>query len=450
MLELELLYYARIIKNKFEVKEMLCLGVLAIEFLSLSFLVSTGVKEPSEMLASVLIVLFSFSYALYIMTTRKYKGVWKYMLAGYFFRVALLFWDLYFRKIYVLPDSGIDSEGHWGASLRYARGFDIGRAARKPFGIAIRYLGEQRLFIQFFMVLSAIITFIVVLKILRELEIPEKVVNISMFLIAMLPLYSIHSSIFLMEAYPVMFSAVALLFFVRWYRGQGEKNFLYTMIAALLAAFFHTGIITAAAGYVLVRLIYDPRTSKFHFSWKSLALGLIAVALFIFIFINFASLFSDKLGGIKSYEDIDSGVNWDNVAKSGYSRYVGNSSSISNIIIYTPIRIIFFLFCPLPLPFMMRGLQDVIAMVFGSFFYMYTYYRAILYIKHRGKFANLAKCILIVGLITAFVFGWGRADMGTNSRHRDKLVAVYIVLLAISMTDNKKSVKHKRYRLSYQ
>ena len=425
---------------------MICLGIFVLELLFLSLLVSAGYEKPDEVLATFLIFVFSFAYVVYIMTNSKYKNVWKYMVAGYFFRVALLFWDLYCADIYILPLSHSDTFGHWSASVAYSRGFDIPRAARKPFGLAIRYFGEQQLFIQFFMVLSAVITFFVVLKILRELELSEKIINRAMFLITLLPLYAILSSIFLMEAYPIMFSAIALLFFVRWYQGKGELNFLYTMIAALTAAFFHTGIITAAAGYVLIRMIYDPKAEKFHFSWKNVFLGIIALVLFVYVFINYSNLFAAKLGGVSSYKDIDAG-NTETYTKSNYYKFVGNSSSITNIIIYTPIRMIFFLFTPLPLPFMMRGLQDIIAMLFGSCFYMYTYYRAVLLIKHRGKFANLAKCILIIGLITAFVFGWGRANVGTNSRHRDKLVAVYVVLLAISMTDEKKSphcrTKHK-------
>ena len=424
---------------------MICLGIFVLELLFLSLLVSAGYEKPDEVLATFLILVFSFAYVVYIMTNSKYKNVWKYMVAGYFFRVALLFWDLYCANIYKLPSTG-DDGGYWSASMAYSRGFDIRFNAFKLFGLAIRYFGEQRLFIQFFMVLSALITFIVVLKILRELELPEKIVNQAMFLITLLPLYAIHSSVFMREAQPVMFSAVAFLFFVRWYQGKGELNFLYTMIAALTAAFFHPGIITAASGYVLIRMIYDPKVEKFHFSWKNVFLSIIILVLFVYIFINYADLFANKLNGVSSYKDIDSG-NSGSHGGSSYNKYVGNSSSITNIIIYTPVRMILFLFAPLPLPFMMRGLQDIIAMLFGSCFYMYTYYRAVLLIKHRGKFANLAKCILIIGLITAFVFGWGRANVGTNSRHRDKLVAVYVVLLAISMTDKKKSfhcrTKHK-------
>lgn len=429
---------------------MLCIGVLIVEAFFLHFLTTIGIIVPDTILASILIILFSCSFAVYVATTKKYKDVCIYMICGLCFRIALLYWDLYFRDIYVLPSSASDSEGHWASAVSYARGNNIGRSARKPFGIAVRYLGEQRLLIQFIMVLSAIITIFVVFKILEELQIPDKIKNICIFLLAMLPNYAILSSIFMMEAFPAMFSAIALFFFVRWYKGEGERNFWYTFIAALLAAFFHTGIITALAGYVLIRLIYAPKKQElgggsFHFSYASLALGLFFIAVFVVLFM-YVPVFSDKIPRITDISQIDSGVNWDNIAKSGYARYVGRSDSISSIIIYTPLRIIFFLFSPMPLPFQMRGLQDIIAMVFGSFFYMYTYYRAIRYIHNKNnKYRNLAICILIVGLITAFVFGWGRADVGTNSRHREKLVAVYVVLLAISMTDDKhKTHKHRQ------
>ena len=414
----------------------------------LNLLTLAGIIEPDASIADILIMIFSFSYAAYIVTAKKYKHAGKFMLGGYLFRVALLYWDIYCRDIYPLPSTG-DIGTHWRGPLSYAHGLKVTRTAHKPFGIAIMMLGEQKLLIQFLMVLSSLITFWVVFKMLKELEIPEKIVNISMFLISFLPLYAIHSSVFMMEAYPAMFSAVALLFFVRWYKGEGEINFWYTFIAALAAAFFHTGTITALGGYLLVRLIYTPKNGlkegRFHFSYSALLLGTFFMAIFIVLF-RYVPMFSDKIPRITSITQIDSGVNWDKRADSGYARYVGRSDSISSIIIYTPLRIIFFLFSPMPLPIQIRGLQDVIAFAFGSSFYMYTYYRAIRYISNKkNKYRNLAISILIVGLVTAFVFGWGRADVGTNARHREKLVAVYVVLFAISMTDDRHK-RHKRRR----
>lgn len=420
---------------------MICFCFLVIEILFLGIMTSLGTREPHFLLASFLIILFSLSYAIYIYTSSKYKNVCRILLAGYLFRIALLFWDLYGRSIYILPSSAMDTEGYWYGSVLYAKGLYVKDIALKIFGSFVWLCGEQRLFIQFLLLMTSVFTFHVVFKILKELKIPDEYITPAIFLIAMLPNYAIQSSIFLKEAVPAMFVGISLLFFVRWYKCEGEANFYYAVFFALTASLFHSGTFTAAASYVFIRIVYDNKTNKYNFTFKTIITGLCLTALAVFIFnSSLGDILFAKVKGVKSINAIDSGVDWDRSA-SGYARYVGDSSSITNIIIYTPLRIIFFLFCPLP--FQIRGFQDLLAMLFGSFFYMYTYYKAIIYIAHKGKYRNLAIILIVMGLMAAFVIGWGRPNMGTAIRHRDKMIVCYIVLLAISLTDRKYSSDKK-------
>ena len=86
-----------------------------------------------------------------------------------------------------------------------------------------------------------------------------------------------------------------------------------------------------------------------------------------------------------------------------------------------------------PLPFQIRGIKDIIAMLFSAWFYGIVYYRALKGIFQSSiKERNVAIVLLIIGLCTAFVFGWGSTNIGTNLRHRDKMISLYIILLALS------------------
>lgn len=422
---------------------MICFVVLAIEILFLGVVTSFGPEEPDFLLASFLILMFSFFYAAYVSTSRKYKNVWRIMLAGYVFRIILLFWDLYGRSIYILPNGAMDSEGYWENSLRFLHGQEIRDYAMRVLGTLMKLCGSQRLFMQFFLLLSSVMTFHIILKIVKELELPEKIITLSVFLISFLPNYAIQSVMYQKEAGPVMFTAVSFLFFIRWYKCEGEYNFYYAMFFALAASLFHSATFTVAATYVFIRTFYDNKINKYKFTTKNIFIGLCLIAFALILFFSpLGDLLFFKIKGVKNINAIDSGVDWDKKGHTGYARYVGDSSSIKNIIIYTPLRIIFFLFSPLP--FQVRGLSDILAIMFNSSFYMYTYYRAVIYILHKeNKYRNLAIVFIIMGLMSAFVIGWGRPNVGTAIRHRDKMTACYIILLAISLSDNKYGLSEK-------
>lgn len=116
---------------------------------------------------------------------------------------------------------------------------------------------------------------------------------------------------------------------------------------------------------------------------------------------------------------------------SSYAAYVGDSSSIINMVIFTIPRIVYFLFSPFP--WQWRGLGDIIAFVFSSLFYLLVLKNAIVCMKKdKSSNKNYAIVIFIVALCTAFVFSWGVTNTGTATRHRDKMIVVYAVLYSLS------------------
>ena len=74
-----------------------------------------------------------------------------------------------------------------------------------------------------------------------------------------------------------------------------------------------------------------------------------------------------RLGSVDSIEEAANTLDY---GGSTYAQYVGDSSSIQNMLIYTIPRIVYFLFSPLP--WQWRGPSDVIAFTFSSLFYMYA------------------------------------------------------------------------------
>ena len=134
------------------------------------------------------------------------------------------------------------------------------------------------------------------------------------------------------------------------------------------------------------------------------------------------------MNNIDEISDIATG---NGLGGSSYARYVGNSSNPLNMIIYTPLRIVFFLFSPFP--WQWRGLSDIIAFVFSSLFFLYTAWCNIRFLRSgEKKNRTLVIALTIVAVCTAFVFAWGVSNTGTACRHRDKMAIIWGFVLALT------------------
>lgn len=103
--------------------------------------------------------------------------------------------------------------------------------------------------------------------------------------------------------------------------------------------------------------------------------------------------------------------------------------SLRDTIIFLPLKLIYFLFSPLPTNW--RGLIDIIPFFIDSIWYFICLY----YIVRRLKKTPYHCFVLAIGigwLATAFVFGIGTWTAGTAIRHRNKIFAVLLMLVAAS------------------
>ena len=136
-----------------------------------------------------------------------------------------------------------------------------------------------------------------------------------------------------------------------------------------------------------------------------------------------------KMVGVENIEDV---ANTLEIGGSSYAKYVGNSNSIGNMIIYTPLRIVYFLFSPFP--WQWRGITDIIAFLFSSLYFLYILALSLrnlinpVHIKQKDK--QILMMILTIAVV--FVYSWGVSNTGTAARHRDKLVPLFAVLWAYS------------------
>ena len=406
---------------------MLSIASLIVAFFFHSGLKLAGLETP-VILDTFFILLFVLCFTFDVYRSRLHSAIAGPLILGLLFRVFLLFFDLYGRNIYHLPNSGADSEGFYHSTVALANGYHYS-TGNFPVMMSwlARLVGDERLFLQFVVVLFSIVTILFADKSLVWLEISVPSRRRVIWLMALLPNYAILSSIFLRESVVAMFLSIAVYFFVIWWTTGNELSFWLAVESCFGGALFHSGSVSVAVGMMAARVLSDRRKQTIHIKMKSLVPAILFLVLFAFLYTRYTENLFSKMETVESLEDI---ANTSTDGGSSYGRFVGNSSNPVVMLLFTPLRMAFFQFSPFF--FQIRGLNDIIAMVFDSFFYMYVFFATLPYIrkKHLPN-RTLIILLFVLGLASAFVFGWGVSNTGTALRHRNKMISIFAVQLAL-------------------
>lgn len=425
---------------------MIAIFTLVLEFMVLNIFNIATNQQESNILAFIMILVFSVSFVTTVLGSKKLSRFSTPIIVGYIWRLFLLFFDLYGKSIYSLPNSGYDSEMYYRTAVSFISTGNPGQGEMfsTVMGTIFSFIGTNRVYGQFLVMLTSIVSLCILVQILYLFNsVDENVKYRTVGIVALLPNYAILSSIYLRESIITMFIAISLYFFVRWFTGGKEVWFLGAFILAFCAALFHSGSAAVAIGYIAARLLYDQKEQEVRMRLVNIVPVIFFVAIVAFLYINYADDLFGKMNNINSIADIGS---TNTEGGSSYAAYVGNSSSVANMVIYTIPRIVYFLFSPFP--WQWRGLGDIIAFVFSSLFYLSAIKNAISNIRFNGKNRNQVIVVLVVALCTAFVFAWGVTNTGTATRHRDKMIMIYALLYALSHCgDRDKIITIRKIRL---
>lgn len=416
----------------------MAIATLIFELVLLAVLRYSGMTDIPSAFATVLILLFSIAYLGSLNNKKHINDVIGPLLVGYCFRIFLLFFDIYCNNIFTLPNSGFDSKGFYVYAVQFAKGIlGIRSGFSYVMGNVFKYFGNSRLYGQFLLTLCSVVSLETAAKSMSLFDIDVKSKKYAMWILCLLPNFAILSSIFLRESVVAMFLSLSLYQYLSWIKKKRGCHFIFAIALTFCAAYFHSGSLAVAVGYLLSRLLYDNKSGKLKLSAKNVVSTVILVAIAFFVMNRYGENFLEKFANLGSLEDI---ANESTEGASSYARYVGNSSSLISMLIFTLPRIFFFLFSPLP--WMIRGISDLIAFCFSSCFYILVLYKTIKYLMSgKRKNREIIIMLLIIIVVTAFVFGWGTSNAGTACRHRDKMTAIWAVLLGlVSQPDNRRTV----------
>jgi len=412
--------------------------ILTVFVAILSLLLLWFINSQSSIVPILLIVMVSF--VLIYDLSRVKRRISIVIAGGYVFRVFFLFWDVYFSNIFALPGSGADSKVFYSLGRRFAQGETI--EFEKNFvsvvGTLLKFTGENRLYAQFILMLFSILAIFYMYKTMELMNVGEDAEVRALIFACFLPNFASLSSIFLRESI-IFFSVSASVYhFTKWFKSSGLSNLLKSMLFCIIACLMHGGCVALIAGYLIVMFLYDRNAQTYRITAGNTIICIVAFAVFLFVFNNYGDTLFGKVRNVESLSDI--GSTYDE-GGSSYAKYVGDTTSIGRMLMFTVPRLAFFLFSPMP--WMVRGINDIIAILFSSLFYLVVIVKSVKNIKcyTDPKRKNYVIALLIICLAVAFVFSMGTTNAGTALRHRDKVIALYIVLISLYKDESSYSLE---------
>ena len=168
--------------------------------------------------------------------------------------------------------------------------------------------------------------------------------------------------------------------------------------------------------------------------------------MFFLVFANIGDAIFFKFGNIQEISDVSERA-WTSVrGGSGYVLPGNGANSLGEMLLYTPIRAIYFMLSPMPKYW--RGIEDVITFlicsvphIIGGILFM----KRIVYEKIKDRRRNFLIPIFCAVVVCSIIFGWGVSNAGTAIRHRDKFLCLSVIVLAIEFDMRKSIVDNQKY-----
>ena len=419
---------------------MLPVIVLLFEFVILSLYKSSGVTAVGNTVTGLLIFIHTLSLIAYFNQNKKLKPYSKALVISLFFRIILIDIDLFAYPSFVLPNGHSDEDMFFANAVWFANtGISYRGSYPKVMGLLFRFVGFNRLYGQYLSMLFSIVALTILANCFSLVDISSTIKSKVFSIVCFLPNFAILSSLFMREALITMILSASFYLFLKWITEKKGFFYLLAIVLVLPAAILHSGTIAVLVGYIVIRLIYNNKQERVSVSLRNVLVTLIIAFGAVYVINSTGSTFLGKFGDVDSLEDI---ANTGTSAASSYAQYVGNSNSPVSFIVYTPLRLFFFLFSPVP--WMWRGMADITAFMFSSLYYLVTILSVLKYLR-LGEATNkrnrvIVISLFVVALATSFVFAWGTSNAGTASRHRDKMVTLMAILWALSSDGAQKAI----------
>lgn len=340
---------------------------------------------------------------------------------AYFLKIAIMLISYY--DIFPIMFTGADSVRFDQQAFQIWQNPDLlnkkyGTLYQPFLGNLYLIIGPQKMVGQYFNVLLSTLGLVCIDKLLNRLKVEYKAAQIIMLLLSLSPVAIILSSVLMRDALVTNFFTFSFCLFLLYTLDKKIQFVLLSLLFLGLASAFHSGVFP----FVICILLYVFTEKGAKSNMAKVMCGVITI---VGVFVFWDTLFAKFSGLEKSESEILEQLQ----DARGGSAYLTNlnSDNIFINLLYSPIKIVYFLFSPMP--WNIRHLGDIVMLVLDSTIY---YFITLLIIRLRVFLHGRLLVSVTVGvLLVLFAFANGTHNTGTAARHRYKILPAICLIYGL-------------------
>ena len=352
---------------------------------------------------------------------------------AFFARIVFMLWDVYAKHLYLLPNSGTDSEMFYlnakgiGENIELLGVYQRGGLYSQINGFLFFLVGTpSRLLSSYLNVLLSLSTVVLVIKSMVLLNIPLYTQKKALLLASFFPNALILSAVMLREMFSTVFVALSLYFFIKWFL---KSRFIDAVLSLVMLGFssrFHSGVVGIFFGYAYAFMFYKHEKKGFSFLPRNIVV-FVGLILTVFLVTN---VYQDQLlGKFKNIDDISDVFNVASSSRGGSAYLTGlKINNLGQMILYAPLKMLYFIGAPMPWNW--RSGLDLFSFFTDSVLYLVVLYTLAKTVA-KGNTSPIIRVLMLSLLGAMLVFGVGVGNAGTAIRHRQKLFPVFMVLIGV-------------------
>ena len=302
-----------------------------------------------------------------------------------------------------------------------------------------RIFGPDELIMVYVLVLLSAVGCLAFRYMLDELDLPVMPKYISLAVVCFAPFNIVFSILLLREPIYFCFLSLSFLSFLKYCRNEKVKFLLLAMVICLPAVFMHWGY----AGMLFVYVVYFFAEYK-GIPERKTQLRIIKLVIMIILMsmIGIVMMNSGRLRYFREAGNFSDGLILTfqkYTGLGGESGYLQDMqvTSIWQVLVYTPIRILYFYLSPLPMDW--RGWKDVCSFLFDAVWPLMACLSFFSVGWNRGKQLFPVRIAFWILALTGALYCWATVTAGAAIRHRNCLVplCLFMVLFAMSLHSRK-------------
>jgi len=428
---LNLFYYKGLKNSQTDNSSIILLGIIAGIFIGLG-----SITRGTDFFGLFFISICCFIF-MTILFKLKDKVIGNVLIIAFALRIGLALFNAFISN---LPDSGADAASFERVGWEYTQAWKMGLEANshsaayiysKVIGVIYFISGRVPLLAQFVNVVLGVFIVYYVYKIIIELGATKRSAQIGSVITALFPTLCLYSAITMRENFISFFAIVSVFYFLKWLNSGTVSKLVLAVAFLLLSSALNGAMILLGIAYAIFFIFYKAKIKKWRLVSKQTFFGIFIVTLGIILFSSFLmNKLPSDLSLVFSPDYMGGRVTTS--ARGGAAYLVGfTPNSILDIIIQTPVRMVYFLFAPFP--WMISSPGQILGLIDSLLYLVLVFYliRGFRYLKKYNNPAFWAVALML--LIMTATFAWGTSNFGTAIRHRQKIVWLIIVVSSLGI-----------------